>query len=276
MVNLDLWEKLAKPPKEALREIKGGRLAGKTDINPQWRLKAMTDAFGPIGIGWNYRVERMWLEPGAEGTAAAFVVVAVKYKYGDAWSEEVHGSGGSMFVEKEKSGLRTSDEAYKMATTDALSVAMKQLGVAAAIYQGQWDGSKYRDEPAPKSDKQALAEIHAHSEPAPEATSTTQLKMIQPEDRTKAVLLAKECVRLTGDKVRGADLMEELTGDQKYPGYRTTAALEAADARTSKPDSQHWLIKRAWERLETHKVYGNPPQDLATDDDIEAIFGKAK
>ena len=33
-----------------------------------------------------------------------------------------------------------------MATTDALSVAMKQLGVAADIYLGMWDGRSYKSD----------------------------------------------------------------------------------------------------------------------------------
>ena len=42
-----------------------------------------------------------------------------------------------MLVTKERDGLRTNDEGFKMATTDALSVAMKMLGVAADIYAGR-------------------------------------------------------------------------------------------------------------------------------------------
>ena len=34
-----------------------------------------------------------------------------------------------------------------MAVTDALSVALKSLGVASAVYEGLWDGSKYRERP---------------------------------------------------------------------------------------------------------------------------------
>jgi hypothetical protein len=40
--------------------------------------------------------------------------------------------------------MHSNDEGYKMAITDALSVAMKSLGVAADIYMGLWDGSKYK------------------------------------------------------------------------------------------------------------------------------------
>jgi hypothetical protein len=59
----------------------------------------------------------------------------------------IPGIGGAGLIQKEKEGLRANDEAYKMAVTDALSTAMKMIGVGADIHLGQWDGSKYKDEP---------------------------------------------------------------------------------------------------------------------------------
>ena len=57
-------------------------------------------------------------------------------KNGEEWSKPILGTGGSTYVAKEKNGLYTSDEAIKMATTDALGVACKNLGFAADIYSG--------------------------------------------------------------------------------------------------------------------------------------------
>ena len=47
-----------------------------------------------------------------------------------------------MFVTNEIRGLHTSDEAYKMAYTDAISVACKMLGMGADIYWNA-DATKY-------------------------------------------------------------------------------------------------------------------------------------
>jgi len=138
-----VYDTLSKPPASALKKITGGRINGKTDIKPQWRYKAMTEAFGLCGIGWKYTIDRQWIESGDAGEIMAFVNVSVYVKNGDAWSDAIPGTGGSMLTTKEKAGLYNSDEAYKMATTDALSVALKFLGVASAIYAGQWDGTKY-------------------------------------------------------------------------------------------------------------------------------------
>jgi hypothetical protein len=120
-----------------------------TDINPQWRYKAMAEVYGECGVGWKYTIDRLWIEEGVAGErmACAQVLVQTKFGLGDEWNHPIPGIGGSMLIAKEKDGLRTNDEAYKMAVTDALSVAMKMLGVGSAIYEGRWDGSKYRDAP---------------------------------------------------------------------------------------------------------------------------------
>ena len=47
---------------------------------------------------------------------------------------KLQGTGGSSEVSMESKGAYVSDECYKMALTDALSVAMKALGVAADVY----------------------------------------------------------------------------------------------------------------------------------------------
>lgn len=145
---IDIYESLSRPPKDALREIQAGKLKGKTDINPQWRYKAMTEAFGLVGIGWKYEVRKLWTEQGAGAEKLAFAQVAVYIKDGDAWSDPIEGIGGSRLVQLEKGAAVSNDEGYKMAVTDAFSTALKMLGVAADIYAGRWDGTKYNDEPA--------------------------------------------------------------------------------------------------------------------------------
>lgn len=148
--NLKIYNAVKKVPKEAQRPITGGRLKGKTEINPMWRIKALTEQFGPCGIGWYYEVARQWLEPsGSE--VAAFVNIQLYIKVGDEWSKPISGVGGAMFVEQQKGGAYVSDECYKMATTDAISVACKQLGIGADVYW-EADKTKYTD-PAQQPDK---------------------------------------------------------------------------------------------------------------------------
>ena len=158
---LELWNKFNQPPKEALKPILAGRLKGKTDINPQWRFKALTEVFGPCGTGWKYEIKRVWNEPGSDDQVFAFAEVELFYvTESGLWSTPIPGIGGSMLIEKESKGMHSSDEGYKMAVTDAISVACKPLGVAADIYMGQWDGDKYTS-PAQKISEDQAANLVA-------------------------------------------------------------------------------------------------------------------
>jgi len=152
-MSLEYWEKLQTPPPEALKKITGGRLKGMTDISPMWRIKAMTEVFGTCGIGWRYEVVKRWTEPGSTEQVLAFVDVNVYIKEGEEWSYPIPGNGGSMLIAKEKSGPFSSDEAFKMATTDALSSAFKMLGVAADIYMGITDSKYNQPKPIPENMK---------------------------------------------------------------------------------------------------------------------------
>lgn len=139
MENLRIYEAVRSVPGEALKPIEAGRLKGKSDINPMWRIKKLTEIYGPCGIGWKYVITRQWLELGANNEIAAFTDIDLFVKEDEKWSEAIPGTGGSMFVAKERNGLYVSDECYKMALTDAISVSCKALGIGADVY---WNGDR--------------------------------------------------------------------------------------------------------------------------------------
>ena len=143
MENLYYYNLCREVPETAQKRIQGGRMSGMTDINPMWRIKKLTEIFGPCGIGWYYKTVREWLEPYQE-TIAAFVKIELYIKVDGEWSMPIQGTGGSMFVEIQKNGAHVSDECYKMATTDAISVACKQLGIGADVYWDK-DSTKYNN-----------------------------------------------------------------------------------------------------------------------------------
>ncbi len=156
---LSIYNKVRTVPSEAQKPIQGGRLRGMTDINPMWRIKALTELFGPCGVGWKYTITDKRLEDGANEEISAFVDIDLYIKHEGEWSKSIPGTGGSMFVTKEKNGLYTSDECFKMALTDAISVACKALGVGADVYWDK-DRTKYStkdDEPSEQPSKQQKA-----------------------------------------------------------------------------------------------------------------------
>ena len=173
MSNLYIWDAVRQVPENAQKPISGGRLKGMTDINPMWRIKALTEQFGVCGIGWKYEIVEKKLESGANGEIAAFVDINLFIKVEGEWSSAIPGTGGSSFVANESKGLYVSDECFKMALTDAISVSCKALGFGANTYWNK-DKSKYD-----KQSKDSGSPEQKTSYPSPsKAISEPQLKRL--------------------------------------------------------------------------------------------------
>lgn len=145
MENMQIYNDVKTVPENAKKSIQGGRLKGKTDINPMWRIKILTKMFGPCGIGWYYKVTKQWTEV-CGNEVCAFVNIELFIKVDGEWSQPIFGTGGNMLAQNEKGGIYVSDECFKMATTDALSVACKQLGIGADVYFSS-NRTKYDKQP---------------------------------------------------------------------------------------------------------------------------------
>lgn len=149
MDNMQIYNEARVCPTNAQRTIQAGKLKGKTDINPMWRIKKLTEMFGACGVGWKTENETFWTTPSANGEVVAWCSLQLRYKGGDScWSEPVFGIGGSMLVDTQRGNLSSNDDAYKMAYTDAISVACKALGFAADIYW-EADRTKYSRDDQP-------------------------------------------------------------------------------------------------------------------------------
>lgn len=158
--NMRIYDAVRSVPPEAIKPITAGRLKGKSDINPMWRIKVLTEQFGPCGEGWYTESVRYWTivqEKSLE--MAVFCELQLHYKGENGWSAPIYGIGGNTVIAAEKNGLYLDDEAYKKAYTDALSVACKALGIGADVYW-QSDRTKYSgvtdtEQTAGKNTKQA-------------------------------------------------------------------------------------------------------------------------
>ena len=153
-------------PKRVLKTIDVGRLKGKSDINPQWKISLMTEIYGMCGIGWKFEVTEKNTVTINTGEVMLFMTVAVYTRNGDEWSDPVYGMGGDFIVKKERTGLHANDEAYKMCLTDALGNALKYIGVAADVYE-QLNDTKYAERPSAiandkEEEKTTPADIRNH------------------------------------------------------------------------------------------------------------------
>lgn len=119
-----------------------------------WRIKKLTELFGPCGKGWKSEIIDLWLEsaPGGQISAFCSIKLYVKFPGDEEWSEPIAGIGGNIFVQHTKDGELMNDDCFKMAYTDAISVACKQLGFGADVYWAQ-DRTKYSEPESVKYDK---------------------------------------------------------------------------------------------------------------------------
>lgn len=141
MENMSFYEMGRAVPAEAKKQFNNGSFQG-TDINPMWRIKKLTEMFGPAGIGWYTEILTERCEEHADAVIA-IVNLNLYIKVDGEWSKPIYGTGGNVIIRKE--GAKVSDEGYKMAYTDALSVACKALGIGADVYFEK-DKTKYTAE----------------------------------------------------------------------------------------------------------------------------------
>ena len=194
--NLALYEQFRKCPEEAQKTIQAGRLKGMTDINPMWRIKKLTEVFGPCGFGWTVKIVRTWIEEGNEGERTANVQIALRVKYNGEWSEPIEGIGGAMFIATERNGMHTDDECFKKAYTDAISVACKSLGIAADIYWNKDTESKYGTV-APQPDPTPYKCVECGAGVTENMAARTQ--------KAFGVLLCKDCgLKRSGEAMKAA------------------------------------------------------------------------
>jgi hypothetical protein len=142
--NMRFYGLVQDTPQEAQKAFNNGRFSG-TDINPMWRIKKLTEIFGPAGFGWWTQNEKYVFEScEATGEIAVFCTLelVVVDPETETVSKPITGVGGNKFVVAQKSGKYCNDEAYKMAYTDALSIACKALGFSHDIYFAS-DRTKY-------------------------------------------------------------------------------------------------------------------------------------
>lgn len=139
MENTALWDKLGKTdPAHTKAFTRGGGFKG-TAIKPMFSYRRMTEEFGPCGVGWGVGQPSFQVVPAGE-EILVFCTVSVWHGKPE---QAVYGVGGDKAVVKQSSGLRSDDEAFKKAFTDAVTNGLKLIGVGADVHMGMFDDNKY-------------------------------------------------------------------------------------------------------------------------------------
>ena len=234
--NMRIYEAVRFVPEQAKKKITGGRLAGMTDINSMWRIKVLTEQFGPCGEGWYTSDVKYWQDRlDNNGSVALFCSIILDVKIDGAWSQPIYGIGGNTLVAAEKSGLRIDDEAYKKAYTDAISVACKALGIGADVYfeKDVTKYSEYEGESEQQDQKKAQQQAK-QQQPAKQQQTEQQPNKTQPPkqptevqfDYRAALTQYKQARNLTSEQF--ADLRNACIISGAVPDMRS-ADMEQRD-----------------------------------------------
>lgn len=212
--NVRFYNRVMEVPEEAQKEFNNGRFSG-TDINPMWRIKMLTELFGPAGFGWwtqNVRYDFVDCPETKEIHVFCELELIVKDPETGEASQPIYGVGGNTYLTQGKYGARASDEAKKMAYTDAVSIACKSLGFGHNVWFSK-DQTKYTindvnsSAPAPKSAPKAAAKVE--TQPKVPASSEPENHKEEPEAKhtpDTATVISEIDARL---KVLGSDMSRE-------------------------------------------------------------------
>lgn len=151
--NLMIWEQVKQTdPKYTKTFNRSGGFRG-TAIDPMYNIYRATEMFGPIGIGWGYKILEEQILEGApikdnnNGEVVGHdriheMKVELWYKCQGETGSLVT-SGATTLVSSNKYGPVTDEEAAKKSLTDALSKALSWLGFSADVHLGLFDDNKY-------------------------------------------------------------------------------------------------------------------------------------
>lgn len=135
--NTVLWNRCSTTPGEYLKDFKRGGGFQGLSIDPVYRIRLLTEMFGPCGKGWGFIQEDQWTD-GGSGAYVVYVRGHLWYMLDGERYQTMSHTGGT-------NTDRTPDESYKMAETDALGKCCLDLGLAADVYMGVHDADKYQD-----------------------------------------------------------------------------------------------------------------------------------
>lgn len=176
MNKTELWDRLGRTDPAHTKTFKRAGGFSGTAIKPMWSYRRMTEEFGPCGVGWGINKPEFQVVPAGEETLV-FCTVGIWYVSDDIDDKaqfkntisEVYGVGGDKVVAKFSTGPRTDDEAFKKAFTDAVTNALKLIGVGADVHMGMFDDNKYVNTVAKEFQE-------AKEPPAPAVKSSASLK----------------------------------------------------------------------------------------------------
>jgi len=185
---MTVWDSLATTDEKFTKPFNRGSYKGTT-INKQYCLLKMTEVFGACGVGWGVREDKLSFKTMPNNDVMAMSRVVVWYIHPDDGreTETPPGYGADFFFRSSKD--KTDDDAIKKAFSDALTNALKYIGMSADVYLGFYDDDKYledlrqrEDEPSSLREPSTASEPSESREPSSESEPDNPTEPTDPSD----------------------------------------------------------------------------------------------
>lgn len=170
--NLKIWDTHADIDPKFTKAITGKAYKG-TSPNPQYVIRCLTDLFGPVGIGFGWRVVAEDFKQLGDETLHW---CRIEFWHTDrANTFESYGQTKAAYPKK-SGDFMVDEDAPKKSLTDAIVKAASHVGIGANIFLGRWDDQKYVAEVAAefRADEKATAYNPAPHIAAIEAATSGQ------------------------------------------------------------------------------------------------------
>jgi hypothetical protein len=214
--HMDIWDRVSTTDPDHTRPGSSGGRAF-TSISGLYQIRRATELFGPIGIGWGYRIVRdeiIDVRPIWQGETIVAqekihsVDIALWYLHPTSGLRgEVFSKGHTRFVYSTSYGIQVDADYGKKSVTDAIKKALSMLGFSADIYLGQYDDDEY------VAGLKEDAEVAKVADPAA-VLERQRIEFIEFFDNAMAQLNNATSVRLVHILARGATPRVERQGSK--------------------------------------------------------------
>ena len=152
--NMQIWNRVEKTDTRFTKDAKvGGQQI--TSLNGTAMIMKATEVFGPVGIGFGWKVTEERFDKGAEmfvgeGDKRASLGFELNHTVKILFWFKIDGERGELeqygctpYLYKSKFGTTTDGEAPKKSLTDAIKKSLSMLGFSADVFLGMFDDREY-------------------------------------------------------------------------------------------------------------------------------------
>jgi hypothetical protein len=155
--NMQIWDQVEKTD---TRFTKKAKVNGQdiTSLSGTAMVMKATELFGPVGIGWGWKIIEERFDEGHEiyigegdkrsciGREIGHTLKIALWFTQDGQRGEIEQYGCTRYQYKTSYGMTTDGEAPKKSLTDAIKKALSMLGFSADVFLGLFDDQTYVDQ----------------------------------------------------------------------------------------------------------------------------------